>query len=662
MSPDLTATSQVDLAALSDAEFEARYRCDRLTASVLASKLSYVATHMANGLLTTAFSPILRDWYDFTATFSGPAEDDYPMPAVADSLLLFSGTMAEAVRNAVEEFGPARLRPGDVLICNDPYRVGTHVNDVAFIHPVFVAARERPVGFTTIRAHISDMGGIFPGGHSHQKKNVFENGLVMSPRLLFSGGDPVKETWNLMFDNVRFGELLRSDVQSIRQNLILGERLVVDMIDRYGLDSYRGAIAYVCDRSADAMRRSIAALPDGDYESEELVDADAIDDSEEYRIRVAIKVAGDRLEVDLSGSSRQARTAINAGWLDVKCAVGVALKYLICQEVPFTSGIYRNIDVLMPHGSCVSALPPDGAIYLYWEMSSAMLLAVFRALAAPLGEEAIGGDMCSANVHSAGGANDDGTPWVCISQAGGEHGPWPGTKAGDGDSYQIFMLANNLDPASETIDSDAPTVQLRKDYVTDSAGPGLHRGGAAVRRDCLWLREANHVPMPMHFKLPSGFGVAGGGTGLTGGVWMWSAGDGAEADGPTVPGTGADSYGDATAIAGMLDPLTKAPSRGADAEFNYYGRFGTIEAGPDTVFRYMTNGAGGWGDPLERPPAKVCEDVRDEYVSVGGAERDYGVVVRGDVARDPEGLEVDLAATEELRARLRREREGSERG
>lgn len=653
MAIDVATATTGGLASLSDAAFAERYACDRLTASVLSSKLRYVATHMASGLLTTAFSPILRDWYDFAATFSGPPEDDYPMPAVSDSLLLFAGTMAEAVRNTVQEFGFERLGPGDVLLCNDPYRVGTHLNDVAFVRPVFVPGSDRLAGFTCIRAHMTDMGGIYPGGHSHGKLNTYENGLVLSPRLLYQGDEAVKETWNLIFDNARFGELMKTDIISICQNLMLGERLVHDTIERYGIEAYRGAIRYTCDRSAEAMTTSIAALPDGTYYGEELVDGDAVDDSEEYRIRVAVKVAGDRVEVDLSGTSRQARTSINAGWLDTKCAIGVALKYLINQDVPFTSGIYRNIDIVLPEGTALSALPPDGAIYLYWEMTEALLTAVFRALAEPLGAEAIGGDMCSANVHSCGGLHDDGTPWVCIAQAGGEHGPWPGTRVGDGDSYQIFMLANNLDPATETIETDAPTIQLRKDYVIDTAGPGKFRGGAAVRRDSVWTRRAHHVPMPMHFKEPSGFGVHGGGDGTTGGVWMWDAAAYDPAAAGALLGLDVDTHRAATPIAGMLDPETHLPARRGEGTFYYYGRFGKIQGEPTTTFRYVTNGAGGWGDPLERDPQDVVDDVRDEYVSIAAAARDYGVVVIGDVEHDPEDVVFDASGTERLRAEMR---------
>ena len=647
-----TVTSIRDL---SREAFVQEYACDRLTATVLASRFRYIVQHMSSGLLTTAFSIILRDWYDFAATLSGPRQLDYPMPAVSNSLLLFSGTMAEAVRNSVEEFGLEELRAGDVLICNDPYRIGTHVNDVCFIRPIFHETAE-PIGFINLQAHMLDMGGLVPGGHSGTKRNVFENGLVLSPRLLYHDDEPVTQTWNLIFDNARFGELLRPDIISINQNLLLGERLLRESIARYGIDAYFGAIRYACDISAESMRGALSELPDGVYEGEELIDCDGLDDAEEYRIKATVTIRGGRAEVDLGGTSRQARTSINAGWLDAKTAVGVALKFLLDPHTDFTSGGFRDIDLVLPEGTVVSALPPDGAIYLYWEASSALLLAIFRALEPALGRDAVGGDVCSANIHNANGVWPDGRPWIAISQCGGEHGPWGATKVGDADSYQVFYLANNLDPATEAIESDAPVVVLRKEYITDTAGPGENRGGAALGRDSLWLSESNHHSMPLHFKRPSGFGVAGGGDGTTGGVWVWDP-DAFDIEREQhIPGIEPELYARATPIAGVLDPVTKIPSR--DGEFFYFARVPVWETKPNTIFRYVTNGGGGWGDPLERDPERVKQDVRDEYVSPEGARRDYGVVIDGDVVRDPESLSIDRVATEQLRSEMRRLRNG----
>src|SRR2546427_7024268 len=206
---------------LSDEEFRARYQCDTFTATVLANRFRYIVKQMSSGLLTRAFSVILRDWYDFASTISGPPAYDYPMPAASDSLALFLGPMTDAVRNMVEEYGADNLEPGDVLICNDPYRIGTHVNDVCFVRPVF--SQGRLVGFVNLQAHMLDMGGIVPGGFTVTKHNVYETGLVLGPILLYKRDQPVKSTWSLIFDNARFGGLLLPDIKTIYQNLCFGD-------------------------------------------------------------------------------------------------------------------------------------------------------------------------------------------------------------------------------------------------------------------------------------------------------------------------------------------------------------------------------------------------------------------------------------------------------
>ncbi|HZU18767.1 MAG TPA: hydantoinase B/oxoprolinase family protein [Candidatus Dormibacteraeota bacterium] len=632
---------------LSEEEFQSIYDCDRFTATVLASRYRYIVQHMCSGLLTNAFSIILRDWYDFAATISGPPSLNYPMSAVSNSLVLFLGTMAEACRNSVEEYGPERLEPGDVLICNDPYRIGTHVNDICFIRPVF--HQGKIVSFVNLQAHMLDMGGVVPAGFSGTKKNVYENGLVIPPMRLYRGDEPVASTYSLIFDNARFGALMLPDIKTIYQNLVLGERLILETIDRYGVEAYLGGLRYACDVSAETMRQALERIPDGVYEGEDAIDCDGVDDHEEFTVKVRITKRGGRAEVDLSGSSRQARTSINAGWLDAKTAVGVAFKFLLDPTSPFTSGTYRPIDIVLPPGTFVSALPPEGAIFLYWESSAPLLLAIFRALKDALGENAVGGDYGSLNIHNANGVHPDGTPWVTMAQCGGEHGPWGATKHGDADSYMVFYLANNLDPATEAIESDFPTVVLRKEYAVDTGGAGRNRGGAAVVKDTLWLTEAEQYSMPLHCKRPSGIGVYGGCDGATGGAWVFEpeAFD-VVAERDLVP-VDDEIYRRSTPVAGVLDPGTYRPD--PKGSYFYFARIPIWRTRSNTVFRYLTNG-GGWGNPLEREPGRVLRDVRDGYVSIEGARRDYGVVVVGDPERDPEGLRVDEAATAALRQTL----------
>jgi N-methylhydantoinase B len=639
------ATQSVALRDLRDEDYLARYGCDRFTASVLGSRMRYIVIHMATGLLRQAFSPIIAYMYDFATAIVGPPELDYAMPAVNNGLAVFIGTVPDAVRNAVEEHGPERLVEGDLLICNDPSRVANHPNDMCFIMPCF--AEGELSGFLAVRAHQLDMGGTVPGGFSGTKRNTYENGLVLGPQLLYAAGRPVKSTFSLIFDNARMGELLLPDLKTVRQSCALGSELLVDTIQRYGRDAVMGAMRFSCDDSAEAAAEAISRIPDGDYVGRSMIDADNAGDDEEYEIVARVAKRGKRVEVDFSGSSRQARTCINSHAIDAKTAAGVGLNMLLGVTTPFTSGSFRPIDVVIPPGTIASALPPDGAIFFYWEVESAILTALIVALRDAIGEHGVGGDFGSTGTHNAFGTHPDGTPWITMAECGGEYGAWGASRAGDGDGYNTLYFVNMLSPATEFIESKVPAMVMRKEYVADSAGPGTHRGGAGMVKDVLYLQEAEHHTMPLRLKAPSGVGVDGGAAGRVGGVWIFDQ-DGV--DDPALLSTDDEAYAQATPVAGLLDPHTHLPS--PDGTYHYFARVHAWHTAPGATFRYLTNGGGGWGQPLERDPARVARDVRDGYSTIEGARRDYGVVIVGDPEQDPEGVHVDEQATRELRAKL----------
>jgi N-methylhydantoinase B len=169
-----------------------------------------------------------------------------------------------------------------------------------------------------------------------------------------------------------------------------------------------------------------------------------------------------------------------------------------------------------------------------------------------------------------------------------------------------------------------------------------------VLKDTMFLRESHHFSMPLHLKKPSGTGVNGGEYGPTGGTWVIEPEAFDVTERKVLPGTGTDQPADITPVAGTLDPETKLPD--PNGEYFYFARVPMWDTKPNTIFRYLTNGGGGFGNPLEREPERVKIDVRDGYVTIAGALRDYGVVVKGDPDRDPEGLEVDVEATEQARA------------
>ncbi|MBL6612700.1 MAG: hydantoinase B/oxoprolinase family protein, partial [Reyranella sp.] len=598
-----------------EAQFAEAYQCDRFTAIVLSNRLRYTVDHMSTGLMSSAFSPIIRDWYDFAITISGPPDMDYPMPAVSSSMLVFLGPMEDAVRNTVEEYGVERLKPGDILLCNDPYRVGTHVNDLCFIRPIF--HQGKPVAFVNAKAHQLDMGGVTPGGFSGTKANVYENGLVLGPMLLFENDRPVRSTFSLVFDNTRFAGLLQPDFMTMAEQLKLGERLLLESIERYGEAAFRGAVRYCCDVSAEAMVDAIDRLPDGTYHAEEPLDADGAGDDEPLVVRARLVKRKGRLEVDCSGSSRQARTCINAGPLDIKTAVGAAFKLLLDRQTPFSSGAYRPIDIVVPPGTLVSAMPPDGAIMLYWEVSQALVTAIAREIGEIIGDDAFGGDFGSVAVHNAHGVGADGRPWANIAMVGGEHGPWGADQRHDGENYTVPYMINGMDPPTEAMEQDSPVLLLRKEYVVDTGGAGANRGGAGVLKDAYWMTDAEHYSIPIRLKKGTGNGVRGGMSGRAGACWLFDPED------PAIASSGAqipvdDSvYSHTTPIAGVLDPQSKAID--PQGQYFYFARQSVWRTRAGSVSRYITNGGGGWGNPRQRSPLRVLADVRNGYVSIGQA-------------------------------------------
>jgi N-methylhydantoinase B len=634
------------LRSLSENDFLERYHCDRFTATVLGNRFDYLVEHMSIRLLTGAFSPVLRDFYDLAATISAPPALDYQVPAASNGIVLMAGTTIDAVRNTVEEYGPHELRPGDVLIANDPYRTGNHNNDLLFVRPVFHEGEL--VAFVNINAHQLDMGGTVPGGFSCTKRTVYDNGLVIAPQLIIREGTPVESTWKMIFDNVRMGEVIKPDIHTLCSGLELGEELLRDSIARYGVRAVHGSMRYACDVAAEKMALGLAALPDGEWYGSELVDCDGVDDSEEYEICVRLLKRAHRIEVDLSGTSRQARSSINATALDVKTTVAIALKYLLDPRGRFSSGTFRNIDIVIPDGTIVSALPPDGSVFMYFEQNQALLGALLRALSEAVGENAIAGDRGGTDLHTAFGTFADGRPWVSAMECGGEIGPLGANRFGDADTQCMTYQANGVVPDIESIEANSPVVVLRHEPIPDTAGAGFHRGGAAMLRDSMWRVAAAHTFNELRYKRTPGFGVCGGQDGRMGGIWHFPADSPEPSTGLHRPGLADADYRSAIAAAGVVDKETNLPA--PDGQYVYPFGQSAYATEPRAVVRYRTNGGGGWGDPLTRDPERVKIDVRDGYVTVAGALGDYGVVIVGDPDTDPEGLVVDTAATERARA------------
>jgi N-methylhydantoinase B len=642
MSSATNTSGPTALRNLTGAEFTAFYGCDRFSATVLSNRFGYIIEQMVSRILTTALSRIIRIGSDFAVALLGPPEMSYPMISVSNIVPLFVGSLPDGVRISFEEYGIEKLRPGDVLMVNDYFRVGTHCNDVCFLRPIFDG--NSLIAVLAVRAHLIDMGGIAPGGFQLGKRNIFEDGLRLPPLLLFSEGKIVPSIMKLLFDNIRFSAQTYPDILSIKSSLDLGERLVLDSVQKYGHPAFMGTARYVCDASAEIMATALKAIPNGTYEGVQVIDSDGLPESPEYRIKVKIRKFGGRAEFDWSGSSRASRSTLNCAWPDVKTAVIIALKCLIDPYSRLTSGSLRDVDIVLPPDAIMNPSPPH-ACQFYFEVVNALLLAIFDALNPAIGKNGFGVEAGPSFGFSFG--HDDKGPW-----GGMFSGNYPrGASAfGDGDAMQTGTLNNTIISGVEDGERDSEYITLRGEPLPDSGGPGEHRGGAAVLNDHVALRSGTHIALNFSAKYRTGGGgVAGGKAGRLGGAFFWHP---AIAGADPIRNLPASASGKIYQSAQPMNGFVSADTGALDASGTYHPSGTEIFVEKGSLLRAITNGAGGWGDPHRRDPMQVMRDVRDGYVSIAGAARDYGVVVHGDPEADPEGLIVDEAATHLLRSKI----------
>ena len=286
---------------------------------------------------------------------------------------------------------------------------------------------------------------------------------------------------------------------------------------------------------------------------------------------------------------------------------------------------------------------------LYFLVVYTMVHAVYRALNPALGERAVATGFTVA-VPTGYGVRPDGIEGSLTTLGGPVIiGAWGATRHGDADSSQQSSLGNLVDPGAEIYERTGPAMWMSSDYLPDSGGAGTHRGGAGILYDILWRVPAAHaMTMNVHARRPAaGGGVYGGKAGPTTTGWLF---DGSISKGgttaPELPTTlTGDLYRKATPFTGMVDPETHLHDPNGElvvVDERIPGIAGAI-------VRVINAAGGGWGDPLLRDPELVKRDVRDGYVTIEGAARDYGVVIVGDVTH-PEQLAIDDAATKEMRA------------
>ncbi len=473
---------------------------DAVSLEVFKNLLASVAEEMGVALGRTGFSPNIKERKDFSCALFDP---NGHMVAQASHIPVHLGAMPASVAAALEGFD---FSPGDIIILNDPYLGGTHLNDVTLVAPVFAPThgpvrpegsrrkgdrrdrrrREALVGFVANRAHHADIGGMTPGSLPRSTE-LFQEGFIIPPLKLVRAGEVNQEVVALFCRNSRTPDERRGDLAAQIAACRTGERRLQEMVGRYGWSVVYEHEAALLDYSERLTRAAIRALPDGDYSFSDVMDDDGLTD-EPVTIAVTVSVSGDAMTLDFSETASQRRGCINAPLAVTLSAALYVLRCIVGEAAPSNQGILRPVTVVAPEGSLVNPRPPAAVAAGNVETSQRITDVLLGALAKALPDVIPAASQGTMNNVLVGG-HEDGTNrgFAYYETIAGGMGARPGA---DGLSAVHTHMTNTMNTPIEALELYHP-MRVRSYRVRrGSGGKGRFNGGDGVVRDTEFLAPA----------------------------------------------------------------------------------------------------------------------------------------------------------------------------
>jgi N-methylhydantoinase B len=540
-----------------------RRRIDPVTRELFKHATAALVDEMAVAIVRTARSTNLKNSMDLSAALCDPQGR---LIAQGLTLPLHLGSVPGAMQAFLARFGH-ELRPGDVYALNDPYNGGTHLPDIYVAQPVFAA--RRLVGHVVTIAHHTDIGGKTAGGNGCDATEVYQEGLCLPPVRLMQAGKPVEAIWRLIERNVRVPEQVLGDLRAQLAAGHVGARGLLELVERYGAATLGRLSEAALDYAESEARHAIRALPDGLYTFTDYLDDDGIDPGP-IPIRVTLRVHGDELTVDFSGSGAQVRGAINCVLPFTKSAVYACVRCLLPPEIPNNEGYFRPINVIAPAGTIVNPRHP-AAVAARGLTGFRIANAVLGALAQVAPDRVPAAEAGGDTGVSLAGYWPDGSPFVLLEFVFASWGARPFADGIDGAASVVVNFSNN---PVEMIEAELPIAIDKYEFVPDSGGDGQYRGGLALERHYRLLADSATLQLRSDRRTRGPYGLNGGKEGGRSRNVLVRGGRRVELPGKT----------------------TTTMRRG-------------------DRFEHRTAGAGGWGPPRKRRRAARAQDLREGKVT-----------------------------------------------
>ncbi|HWD72325.1 MAG TPA: hydantoinase B/oxoprolinase family protein [Actinomycetota bacterium] len=477
---------------------------DPLTLEVVQHSLAGIAEEMGATLRRTARSPNITEREDASCALTTPAGE---MCAQAEHIPVHLGAMPASVAAALEEFPD--LVEGDAVLLNDPFAGGTHLNDLTLVSPVFDPEADKAVllGFVANRAHHADVGGKVPGSMPGDSTDIYQEGLRLPPVLAWRRGVPQDTFLKVIAANSRTPAERWGDLLAQAGANATGAARLRALARRIGAGALSEAMEALIEYSERAVRAGIAALPDGEWTFEDYLDSDGAG-SPPVRIQATVRIDGDELEVDFSGTDAQARGNVNAPLAVTVSAVTFVVRAVTGPDIPPTAGGMRPVTVVAPPGTVVNALPPAAVSAGNVETSQRIVDVLFGALARAIPDRIPAASQGTMNNLIVGGPT-----FAYYETIGGGQGGRPGLAGMDG---VHTGMTNTKNTPAEALEYAYPLRVSRYELREGTGGAGRWPGGLGIRRDVEVLCDSATVSLQTDRRGRGPWGLSGGGPGAPG--------------------------------------------------------------------------------------------------------------------------------------------------
>jgi N-methylhydantoinase B len=551
---------------------------DPILLSVYARTFKSITDEMSLSVEKTARSPILCEAKDFvTGLYDGAGN----MLEQTENLPILAFSLAPVCKYLIEYFGDD-IHEGDVIFHNDVFSMGNQNNDVAVFKPIFHEGEL--VAWSAVKGHQADIGGNVPGGYNPRATEVWQEALRIPPVKVYDKGKLRKDVWDLIFANIRL-EIVQHDMRAQMGACTVGERRLLEVLEKYGRDSFESHKSALFDATRKMMEAEIATIPEGSYSGEGYVYFDGHHLGTKFTVRVTVTVKDKHITFDYSDTDAQTDGFVNGTYTSSASASILTFLQMVNPDIPHNEGMVKPIDIIIPEGTILNASYPKATTFGN-HLCPPNADAIIRALAPVIPDRITAGWNNLLASLTTGLDEDKGEDYVDIG--------FMGLKGGSGamngiDGYDhigmIDASGGVLDQDYEMFEQQTPHLLKKHEYWIDSAGAGEWRGGLGVETEFIIGSEDTQLVTFGDGDFEPAFGLFGGKEGTLNTIRL--------------------TYPDGTEVVPNNKDLVEGVPRG-------------------TLYYQAAGGGGGYGDPTRRDRESLACEIRNGVISAEAAKTDYG--------------------------------------